>query len=69
MQFSKIQLFALLAIGAVATPVDGNAANLQAREEHLLVARNCAAKTTQKECERLFSGCEWLHASMICQPK
>ncbi|KAL8342777.1 hypothetical protein RB598_004238 [Gaeumannomyces tritici] len=74
MQFSKIQIFAILAVGAMANPVPADsptdAATLQVRDEtHLLVARNCEGRSTKASCEKFLSGCKWLHSSNYCVGK
>ncbi|TLD09857.1 hypothetical protein PspLS_12051 [Pyricularia sp. CBS 133598] len=69
MQFSKIQLFALMAVGAMANTVaPADVAAVDAPRAPLLVRRNCEGKNTQAECERFkwLTGCTWLRGSKYC---
>ncbi|EHA51110.1 hypothetical protein MGG_10074 [Pyricularia oryzae 70-15] len=34
-----------------------------------IVIKNCEARTTKVECEKIFSGCKWLRASAYCVDK
>ncbi|KAI6363987.1 hypothetical protein MCOR25_005721 [Pyricularia grisea] len=101
MQFSKIQLFTLLAaVGAMArnvapvktndttdaaAPVDniapsttisiglfGSDAKTTEKDaplERRILIKNCEARTSKPECERIFSGCKWLRGSSYCVDK